>query len=91
MIHHTIKLFLILLLINAISACSDSAKLQPLKADATILAFGDSLTYGTGTSKNKAYPAILEKLINHRVINVGIPGEVSRDGLVRLPRLLKEY
>lgn len=91
MIHHTIKLFFILLFINAISACSDSAKLRPLKADATILAFGDSLTYGTGTSKNKAYPAILEKLINHRVINVGIPGEVSKDGLARLPRLLKEY
>ena len=91
MIQHTIKLFFILLFINAICACSDSAKLQPLHADATILAFGDSLTYGTGTSKNKAYPAILEKLINHRVVNAGIPGEVSRDGLARLPRLLNEY
>ena len=91
MIHHLIKLFFILLFISAASACSDSAKLQPLKAGATILAFGDSLTYGTGTSKNKAYPAVLEKLIDYRVINVGVPGEISRDGLARLPGLIMKH
>ncbi len=91
MIHNKIRLFFILLFISAASACSDNAKLQPLKAGASILAFGDSLTYGTGTSKNKAYPAVLQTLINYRVINAGVPGEISKDGLARLPRLIKRY
>ena len=91
MIHHLIKLFFILVFICTLNACSDSAKLQPLKAGATILAFGDSLTYGTGTSKNKAYPAILETLVKFKVINAGVPGEISQAGLTRLPDLIKKY
>jgi acyl-CoA thioesterase I len=83
---------LFIIFITGISAgCSDSARLQPLSPDATILAFGDSLTYGTGTSRNNAYPAVLEKLVKRRVINAGIPGEISRNGLARLPALLEKH
>lgn len=75
-------------------ACSDnSPKLSPLSDDATILAFGDSLTFGTGAdhSHKQSYPAILQQLTNRTVINSGIPGEVSRDGLTRLAEDLEEY
>jgi acyl-CoA thioesterase-1 len=75
----------------AIVSCSDNTQLQALDADATILAFGDSLTYGTGTSKDKAYPAVLERLINRKVVNAGIPGEISKNGLARLPGLLEKH
>ncbi len=75
----------------AVSSCGDKAGLQPLAADAVVLAFGDSLTYGTGTSRDKAYPAVLERLINHKVINAGIPGEISEKGLARLPALIKQH
>jgi len=74
-----------------ISSCSSEAPLSPLETDATILAFGDSLTYGTGTSRDKAYPAALEKLTGIKVINAGIPGEISASGLKRLPSLLREH
>lgn len=83
---------LFMILITGITAgCSDSARLQPLGPDATILAFGDSLTYGTGTSRNNAYPAVLENLVKRKVINAGIPGEISRNGLARLPALLEKH
>ena len=91
MIHHFIKLFIIFLFTSTLATCSDSAKLQPLNADATILAFGDSLTYGTGTSRNKAFPAALELLINRKVINAGVPGEISKNGLARLPGLIEKF
>lgn len=74
-----------------IVGCSESAKLQPLGADATILAFGDSLTYGTGTSRDNAYPAILETLVQRKVINAGVPGEISGKALQRLPGLIAQY
>jgi lysophospholipase L1-like esterase len=91
MIRHVISIFLILIIAGYVSGCSDDTKLPALAADATILAFGDSLTYGTGTSRDNAYPAVLEKLLNRTVINAGIPGEISSKGLLRLPGLIEKH
>ena len=72
-------------------ACSDNTpKLPKLANDATILAFGDSLTYGSGAPEDKSYPAFLQRLTGRQVINAGNPGEVSRDGLNRLSELLEQ-
>ena len=91
MICYSFKLLYVFLLAGVLASCSDNAKLQALDANSTILAFGDSLTYGTGTSRNKAYPAVLERLINRKVINAGVPGEISKNGLARLPGLLEKH
>jgi acyl-CoA thioesterase I len=69
----------------------DDPKKQPLSKDATILAFGDSLTAGYGASSAKDYPTQLQRLSGIKVINAGISGEVSADGLKRLPELLRQY
>ena len=91
MIRYSFILFTVFLLAGLLTSCSDSAKLQALDANSTILAFGDSLTYGTGTSRNNAYPAVLERLIKRRVINAGVPGEISKNGLTRLAGLLEKH
>lgn len=85
----TSLLYLVVLLL--LSGCSDSAKLAPLGRDAVILSFGDSLTSGTGAKKPESYPAILSELAGRTVINAGIAGEVSADGLKRLPALLNQH
>lgn len=80
-----------LLFITAILvACSKTPPLPILAADATILAFGDSLTAGTGANDAESYPAILSQLIGRKVINAGIPGEISASGVQRLPELLDQ-
>jgi len=79
-------------LIIYLAACGDSTpQLERLSEDAIILAFGNSLTYGTGAEKNESYPVILEKTINRKVVNAGVPGELSNQGLKRLPKFLDEH
>ena len=74
----------------ALLGCSaEQPQLSPLPRDAVILAFGDSLTKGTGAGDAASYPAVLADLTGHTVINAGIPGELSADGLRRLPALLE--
>lgn len=76
----------------AIAACGDpEATLSRLDADAVILAFGDSLTYGSGAGRENGYPAQLAALTRRDVINAGNPGELSAAGRERLAGLLTRH
>jgi len=79
------------ILLLAISCSNGSAKIPVLAPDATILCFGDSLTYGNGAAPGDPYPAVLAELTGRTVINGGVPGEVTAAGVARLPGLLDEH
>ncbi len=83
----------LLVLVACALACTKTStpSLLPLAEDAKILAFGDSLTSGSGSSRGKDYPAQLAQMINRSVINAGIPGETSAQGVQRLPALLEKH
>lgn len=84
-----VSLLLTIIVGVGLAACSSPAKLPHLADDAVIVTFGDSLTFGNGVEPAQSYPAVLEKMIGRRVVNAGVPGEVTVAGLSRLPEILE--
>ena len=74
-----------------LAACDRAPTLPKLNSNDVIVAFGDSLTHGTGASADTAYPAVLAALTGRTVINAGVPGDTTSSGLQRLPEVLDEY
>lgn len=74
-----------------------TAAAQPeLNTDARprIVCFGDSLTAGYGTDPGQAYPDYLQTELDrlgyrYRVINAGVSGNTTKDGVERVERVVK--
>lgn len=62
-----------------------------LPLDTKVLAFGDSLTFGYGAPRDKSYPSVLVDLLHVTVINEGVNGELSEQGLARLSSVLERH
>src|ERR1700733_5087943 len=61
-----------------------------------IAAFGDSLSAGFGVEPGKSYPDDLQRLLDaagyhYRVVNLGVSGDTTTDGLERMPEVLASH
>jgi hypothetical protein len=75
-----------------LAGCGEKVpRLAPVGPNDVIVAFGDSLTYGTGAAEADSYPAVLARLINRSVVRAGVPGEMTAGGLTRLESVMDEY
>lgn len=81
----------VLLLALTLTACSDTTRYDPLPPGSLVLAFGDSVTYGTGAFEGEDYPTQLWKLTDWGVVNAGIPGDRASTARQRLPALLRQH
>ncbi|MDH3437561.1 MAG: GDSL-type esterase/lipase family protein [Betaproteobacteria bacterium] len=82
----------LLLALALVAGCGDSVPQLPrLGANDVVVAFGNSLTYGTGAREQESYPAVLAQLIGRPVVRAGVPGEVTAQGLRRLLSVIDEH
>lgn len=85
--HRTILAFLFVFLVTA---CSEKPAFQPLAEGTVVLAFGDSVTHGTGASRGEDYPTRLARKSGWDIVNAGIPGDTARAAKSRIDGLLQE-
>ena len=65
----------------------------PIDTRPVIAAFGDSLSAGFGLAPGDSYPSDLQRLLdgagyNYHVVNMGVSGDTTTDGTVRLPDVI---
>ena len=70
-------------------SCSDNSSNNNLIKINSIVCFGDSLTRGYGATNEQTYPYFLQQFTNLPVINKGINGNTSRNGLDRIDDILQ--
>lgn len=73
---------------------STEVKASPVEKK-TIVFMGNSITAGYGLHLSQAFPALIQKRIDslqqpYTVVNAGVSGEVSADGLARIDWVLKQ-
>ena len=61
----------------------------------SIVVLGDSLAAGLGVDPSESFPSLIQNKIdsagwNYRVVNAGVSGDTSADGLARIDWLLKQ-
>ena len=89
----TFKSLLALIILSVfIQGCGGggSNSMSPVSSQDTILAFGDSLTDGFGVTRADSYPTVLSSLSGRTVVNAGITGETTAEGLDRLTAVIDD-
>lgn len=80
-----------LILAGLISSCGREARLPAIAPGKTVLAFGDSVTFGTGAAPGEDWPELLARTSGWQVINAGIPGDTAEAATGRIQALLDEH
>ena len=83
---------LLVLWLVVLAGCGPSVpKISKLAPQDVIVAFGDSLTFGTGATEAESYPIVLGQLLARKVVRAGVPGEVTEGGLARVQEVIDEH
>ena len=73
-----------------VTGCGSEPQQDILPAGSTVVALGDSLTYGYGANPKTAYPTVLAELSKWNVVNAGVNGDTSADVLTRVNEVTEQ-
>jgi acyl-CoA thioesterase-1 len=83
-------LFIVAAMLIGFAGCNDDKAIAPAADNVNLVCLGNSLTAGYGATipgfddATKSYPAFLQSLISIPVINAGVSGDETGNGLARL-------
>jgi len=80
-----LKYFLLIFTV-VLSACFKQEVRNVDNKGASIVCFGDSITFGYGAGPKEDYPTELERLLDTPVINAGVDGDTTFQALERLDK-----
>jgi acyl-CoA thioesterase-1 len=84
--------FLLSLILLTLTACgSEQPKYPSLVEGAVVLAFGDSITHGTGARSGEDYPSVLAQRTGWQLVNAGLPGDTADRARERIAPLLDKH
>ena len=73
------------------TGCGRKASRIRVAPGQTVLAFGDSVTFGTGAAPGEDWPTHLAAATGWQVVNAGLPGDTAQAAQSRLPALLAQH
>lgn len=76
------------LLLLLLAGCDRPLKLQPIPPGASVVALGNSVTFGTGAPTGEDWPTRLAQKTGWQITNAGVPGDTAEQAQQRLPDLL---
>ena len=82
------RTFILMLAAGLFAGCGKLKKLPALPPGSGVLAFGDSVTWGTGAGPDEDWPSRLATATGWRIHNAGVPGDTAEAARTRLPALL---
>lgn len=82
------RTFILMLAAGLFAGCGKRKKLAALPPGSGVLAFGDSVTWGTGAGPDEDWPSRLATATGWRIHNAGMPGDTAEAARTRLPALL---
>ena len=78
-------------LLAMLAGCGPSPRQSVVPAGQTVLAFGDSVTHGTGAGPAEDWPTLLAAATGWQMVNAGVPGDTAQAAQARLPALLAQH
>ena len=65
------------LLLLLLAGCDRPLKLQPIPPGASVVALGNSVTFGTGAPTGEDWPTRLAQKTGWQITNAGVPGDTA--------------
>lgn len=85
------QVWLLLALVLVLLGCTRETPYSPLPPGSVVLAFGDSVTWGTGASRGEDFPSLLAERSGWQVVNAGVPGDAAAAARERIDGLLRQH
>lgn len=85
------KRWLLLALLVFAAGCGEESRYAPLPPGSVVLAFGDSVTWGTGANRGEDFPSLLAAHSGWQVVNAGVPGDTAAAARERIGGLLRQH